>query len=77
MKAKLITVTAALMMMAVGASSAHAVVCARGYRGAGCAGPNGAVVARRPAPVVVAPRSAVVVAPAHGCRWVNGVRVCR
>jgi hypothetical protein len=50
-------------------SEAGAVVCARGVVRAGCAGPNGAVVARRP--VVVAP----VVRPV--CTVVNGVRVCR
>jgi hypothetical protein len=56
------------------ASEASAVVCARGVVRAGCAGPNGAVVARRPvatAPAVVAP----VVRPT--CAIVNGVRVCR
>jgi hypothetical protein len=55
-------------------SEANAVVCARGVARAGCAGPNGAVVARRPVvgtPAVVAP----VVRPA--CAIVNGVRVCR
>jgi hypothetical protein len=55
-------------------SEAGAVVCARGVVRAGCAGPNGAVVARRPVRVV--PR-AVVVQPVHACRWINGVRVCR
>jgi hypothetical protein len=50
------------------ASEANAVVCARGVYRAGCAGPNGAVVARRP---VVAP----VVRPR--CAIVNRVRVCR
>jgi len=49
-------------------SEANAIVCARGVYRAGCAGPNGAVVARRP---VVAP----VARP--GCAIVNGVRVCR
>jgi hypothetical protein len=34
------------------ASDANAVVCARGVYRAGCAGPNGAVVVRRPVPVV-------------------------
>jgi hypothetical protein len=53
-------------------SEANAVVCARGVVRAGCAGPNGAVVARRP--VVVAP-AAPVARPA--CAIVNGVRVCR
>ncbi|TCR67168.1 hypothetical protein [Bosea sp. BK604] len=51
---------------------ANAVVCARGVVRAGCAGPNGAVVARRPAP------RAVVVRPAPvRCAIVNGRRVCR
>lgn len=34
------------------ASDANAVVCARGVYRAGCAGPNGAVVARKPVSVV-------------------------
>lgn len=51
---------------------ANAIVCARGVARAGCAGPNGAVVARRPAP------RAVVVRPAPvRCAIVNGRRVCR
>jgi hypothetical protein len=56
---------------------AHAVACARGVYRAGCAGPNGAVVRRNP--VVVAPRAVVVPPPRYpvGCRWVNGVRICR
>ncbi len=63
------------------ATSAEAVVCARGVVRAGCAGPRGAVVVRRPVvvaprPVVVAPRP-VVVAPRVRCGFVNGVRVCR
>jgi hypothetical protein len=33
-------------------SDANAVVCARGVYRAGCAGPNGAVVVRKPVPVV-------------------------
>lgn len=55
-------------------NEASAVVCARGVVRAGCAGPNGAIVARRPVatvPTVVAP----VVRPP--CGMVNGVRVCR
>jgi hypothetical protein len=52
---------------------ANAVVCARGVVRAGCAGPNGAVVARRPVP-----RAAVVVRPVPvRCAVVNGRRVCR
>jgi hypothetical protein len=50
-------------------SEAGAVVCARGVARAGCAGPNGAVVARRPAAVAPVTRAA--------CTVVNGVRVCR
>jgi hypothetical protein len=34
------------------ASDANAVVCARGVYRAGCAGPNAAVVARKPVPAV-------------------------
>src|SRR5207302_7991421 len=39
---------------------AHAVVCAAGVMRAGCVGPNGAAVVRRPVPV---PRPAVVARP--------------
>jgi hypothetical protein len=48
-------------------TAAHAVVCADGVVRAGCAGPNGAVVVRKPVrPVVV-------------CKtvWVNGAKVRR
>jgi hypothetical protein len=59
----------------IATTDANAVVCAAGVVRAGCAGPNGAVAVRRPvvAPVV----RPVVVAPAVGCRIVDGVRVCR
>lgn len=79
------TLGAALLMMAA-VTDANAVTCANGVYRAGCAGPNGAVVARKPVAVVApAPRAvvvapaprAVVVAPAPGCHFVNGVRVCR
>ena len=59
-------------------ADAQAVRCASGVYRSGCAGPNGAVVRRNPA--MVAPRRTVVVAPPRyqgGCRWINGVRVCR
>jgi hypothetical protein len=55
---------------------AKAVVCARGVVRAGCAGPNGAVVVRRPVAVAPVVRP-VVVAPVANCAIVNGVRVCR
>lgn len=55
--------------MTVVTTDANAVVCARGVYRAGCVGPRGAAVVRRPA----------VVRPAVVCRtvWVNGVRVRR
>ncbi|MEI7869436.1 MAG: hypothetical protein WCI11_16220 [Candidatus Methylumidiphilus sp.] len=57
---KIKVLTFAIIFLALTAvTDAQAVVCARGVYRAGCAGPNGAVVARRP----VAPRRAVVVAP--------------
>jgi hypothetical protein len=46
--------------------SAEAVVCARGVYRAGCVGPHGAVVVRRP----IHPHH-------HGCYWRAGVRICR
>ena len=50
--------------MVLQSSSASAVVCARGVYRAGCAGPNGAVVVRK---------------PVAACRWVwvGGVKVRR
>jgi hypothetical protein len=69
--ASAVTVFAATIT--INTTDAHAVVCAAGVVRAGCAGPNGAVVVRRPVAVV----RPVVVAPAAGCRIVNGVRVCR
>ena len=45
-------------MVALTATEANAVVCARGVVRAGCVGPGGVVAVRRP---VVAPRAAVVV----------------
>jgi len=46
-----------LATLTVAPRDAEAIVCARGVYRAGCAGPNGAVVARRPvyAPVYRAP----------------------
>jgi hypothetical protein len=56
----------ALLAWAAMPIPAEAVVCARGVVRAGCAGPNGAAVVRRP-----------VAAPVTTCRIVNGVRVCK
>jgi hypothetical protein len=48
-------------------ADANAVVCADGVVRAGCAGPRGAVVVRKPKPVVVVCKTV----------WVNGVKVKR
>lgn len=55
--------------VAVETTEANAAVCARGMRGAACAGPRGAVAVRRP----------VAVRPVAACRTVivNGVAVRR
>ncbi|WP_284313754.1 hypothetical protein [Labrys miyagiensis] len=65
----LITLCLAASAATFAPTSANAVVCARGVVRAGCAGPRGAVVVRKP--VAVAP----VVRPR--CAIVNGRRVCR
>lgn len=80
MKYFFLTLLLAFGAISYSSSDANAFVCARGVYRAGCAGPNGAVVRRRP--VYVAPR-AVYVAPRYVAPrrcvyvWVNGVRVCR
>jgi hypothetical protein len=77
MKYAVLTGLAALLLTLVTEiPSANAVVCARGVARAGCAGPHGAVVARRP---VVAPHGAVVARPvvAPHCVIRAGMRVCR
>ena len=51
---------------------ANAAACAAGVYHAGCVGPRGAAVVRRPATAVVRP---AVVAPR--CYYRAGVRVCR
>jgi hypothetical protein len=57
---------AGLMWMILSVPDANAVVCARGVYRAGCAGPRGAVVVRRP-----------IVRQVARCYWRRGVRVCR
>lgn len=59
----------ALFVLMATVPEASAVVCARGVYRAGCAGPRGVAVVRRPAVVYHRPMA--------GCAWVNGVRVCR
>jgi len=48
--------------------AANAVVCARGVYRAGCVGPRGAVVTRRP---VVAPRYYYYTGGVRVCRWIT------
>jgi hypothetical protein len=59
-----LTFTAAMTFESTNAS---AVVCADGVVRAACAGPRGAVVVRKPKPVVVTCKTV----------WVNGVKVKR
>ena len=58
------TLLAFAAFMILQSGTAEAVVCANGVYRAGCAGPRGGVVVRKPVPV---------------CRmvWVNGVKVRR
>lgn len=67
MRAVLLSFAATLFLATLTASppEAKAVTCAKGVYRAGCVGPNGAAVVRRP--------------PAAACRYVvvNGVRVRR
>jgi hypothetical protein len=51
-----------LLWLIIATPDANAYVCARGVYRAGCAGPRGAVVVRR---------------PVAGCYWRAGVRICR
>ena len=75
MNLKLAIVSIGLLWLAA-VSDANAVVCANGVYRAGCAGPNGAIVRRKP--VYVPPRTVVVVPRnTHHCYWRHGVRVCR
>jgi hypothetical protein len=63
MKHSVIALLLASGFIALSIVDASAVVCARGIYRAGCVGPRGVAVVRRPLvrPVVVAPRRAVVV----------------
>jgi len=69
MRSLILAATAALTVaaaMTFAPTEASAVVCADGVVRAACAGPRGAVVVRKPKPVVV-------------CKtvWVNGLKVRR
>jgi|APLak6261660231_1056022.scaffolds.fasta_scaffold171979_1 hypothetical protein len=73
MKAILIIVSILFLLLS-GVSIANAAVCGSNWRGAGCVGPNGAVVKRHGygRPVVVVPKKHY-----KRCAWVNGRKVCR
>jgi hypothetical protein len=53
--------------------AANAFVCGRGVYRAGCVGPRGAVVVRRP---IYGYGGAYVRRPVYGCFWRAGVRIC-
>jgi hypothetical protein len=79
---RIVKTNAIAFLMLFATANAEAVVCANGVYRAGCAGPRGAVIARKPVvvaprPVVVVPPRPVVVVPARHCYYVNRVRVCR
>ena len=67
----------AVVTLAGTAAEADAAACAVGVYHAGCVGPRGAAVVRRPAGAVVAPAVARPVAVAPRCVVRAGVRVCR
>ena len=69
-----------LSLLAVGAAglaSEATAGCAAGVYRAGCAGPNGAVVARRPAPVHPAPVTCAAGVYRAGCVGPNGAVVTK
>ena len=83
---------AALLGCCLGTSASFAVSCANGYYRAGCAGPNGAAVVRKPAAPTYRPPSAYYGAPSTyyrppvscangvyraGCAGPNGAAVVR
>ena len=90
MRPTLIAISIGLPLLAGAIPTAQAVECARGVVRAGCAGPNGAVVAG-PRGAAATTRSAVrpgttatgvrgntaTKAVQPGCAFVNGQRVCR
>ncbi|MBV8613660.1 MAG: hypothetical protein JOY66_07775 [Acetobacteraceae bacterium] len=61
------------------AAPAHAVTCANGVYRAGCAGPNGAVVTRKPTPYQRPPGTVTCANGVYraGCAGPNGAAVVR
>jgi hypothetical protein len=89
MKPTLIAISILLPLLAGAIPTAQAVECARGVVRAGCAGPNGAVVAGphgtaalgrsavRPGTTATGARgNTATKAVQPGCAFVNGQRVC-
>jgi hypothetical protein len=89
MKLTLIAIATVLTLPAGAVPTARAVECAKGVVRAGCAGPNGAVVAGpngvhttksapRPGTTATGARgNTATKAVEPGCAFVNGQRVCR
>jgi hypothetical protein len=88
MKPALFAIATLLPLLTGAIPSAHAVECAAGVVRAGCAGPNGAVVAgpngvhkTSPPPAGTTVKGArgntATKAVQSGCAFVNGQRVCR
>jgi len=68
--------SAALGLLLI-STQASAVVCADGVVRAGCAGPNGAVVVRKPAPAYHPPVKCAAGVYRAGCVGPNGAAVVR
>jgi hypothetical protein len=67
----------AAFLLLSAAFDAGAAACAAGPYRAGCAGPHGAVVARRPPPPPRAYHPRPAYHPPPRCYWSRGVRICR
>lgn len=74
MKRYILAATAALGVFCLVPSSSWAVTCAKGVYRAGCAGPNGAAVVKKPPPAQVTCAKGVYRA---GCAGPNGAAVRR
>lgn len=74
MKHHLLAATAALAIFGLAHSTSWAVTCAKGVYRAGCAGPNGAAVVKKPPPAQVTCAKGVY---REGCAGPNGAVVRR
>jgi hypothetical protein len=79
----ILTLLSILFLMLSTISVADAAVCGSNYRGAGCVGPNGAIVKRHGygRPIVVVPNNHHHYHRHYRhrprCAWVHGRKVCR